>query len=149
MADVENALTVFRFGVEIGGKVAEGSFTRVSGISYSNDVVESRTTGVGGQALTIKKQAGPSRWTPIKLTAAVTTDLSFNDWIKETIEGGIDAARTNWSIIAYDQSESEVARWDLENAWVSDVSYTSLKAGTGDIQQEILTIEHEGIMRTA
>ncbi len=65
------------------------------------------------------------------------------------MEGGIDAARTNWSIVAYDQSESEVARWDLENAWVSDISYTALKAGTGDIQQEILTIEHEGIMRTA
>ena len=146
---MENPLTVARFGVAIDGKVAEGSFTGVQGITYGNEVVESRVTSQGGQLLTIKKQPGNSYWTPITLTVAVTSSLDANAWLKETMDGGIEAARTDWSIIAYDQSESEVARWNLAAAWVSGISYSALDTAASDIQYEIWTVEHEGIERVS
>ncbi len=146
---MENPLTVARFGVEIDGKVSDGKFTAVKGIHHGNEVVESRTTGAGGQALLIRKQPGNAIWSPVELTVAVTSDISANDWIKETMDGGVEGARVDWSLVAYDQSEAEVARWNLEKAWISEVRYSALDAGAGEIQHEIWTVVHEGIFREA
>lgn len=146
---MENPLTVARFGVEIDGKVSEGRFTAVKGIIHGNEVIESRVTGKGGQPLQVIKQPGSAYWSPVELTVAVTNDISANDWIKETMDGGIDSARVDWSIVAYDQTEAEVARWNMEKAWISEIRYSALDAGANDIQYEIWTVVHEGIYREA
>lgn len=146
---MENPLTVARFGVEIDGKVSDGKFTAVKGILHGNEVIETRVTGGGGQPLSVIKQPGSSYWSPVELTVAVTSDISANDWIKETMDGGIDSARVDWSIVAYDQTETEVARWNMERAWISEIRYSTLDAGANDIQYETWTVVHEGIYREA
>lgn len=62
-----------------------------------------------------KKEPNRSYTNPITLKRPFDDDLSIWEWVQNfrTI-GGKDAA-----IIAYDETSSEIARWNLINAWPS------------------------------
>jgi phage tail-like protein len=61
------------------------------------------------------------------------------------IDGKIDEARKNASIVLFDYSLGEIARYNLTNCWPSKVSIATLQAGSNDVLMEECTIVHEGI----
>ena len=63
------------------------------------------------------------------------------------IDGDIDGAQRNGSIVAYDSAGGEVARWNFESGWVSKWSGADFDAGSNDIATESVSITHEGSVR--
>ena len=65
------------------------------------------------------------------------------------VQGKVDDARTNCSIVALNQANEEVARWNLTNAWPSKVTGPDMDAGGTDYMVEEVTIVHEGVERAS
>ena len=65
------------------------------------------------------------------------------------MDGKVDDARTNCSIIAYNQANDEVARWNLENAWPSKIAGPEMDSSGTDLMVEEMTIVHEGLERVS
>ncbi len=147
MADREDPLVAFKFALEIEGKLS-GYFTNVTGIGSETEVIEQKVTGENGETQ-INKIPGRHTWTEITLKRGVTTNLDIWDWRKMVVEGKIDDARTNCSIVALSQDNTETARWNFTNAWPSKVSGPEMDSSGSNIMIEDVTIVHEGLERVS
>ncbi len=148
MAEREDPLVAFKFGLEIEGKLS-GFFTQVSGIGSETEVVQQKVVnGETGETI-IRQIPGRLTWTPVSLKRGVTSNVDIWEWRQMVVDGKIDDARTNCSIIAYSQDNSEIARWNFENAWPSKVTGPEMDAGSTDYMIEDVTIVHEGVERVA
>jgi phage tail-like protein len=146
MADREDPLVAFLFGLEIEGKLS-GFFTNVGGIGSETEVVQQKVVNTETGETIIRQIPGRLTWTPITLKRGVTSQMDIWDWRQAVVEGKIDAARTNCSIIAYNQENKEIARWNLENAWPSKVIGPEMDSGSTNYMIEDVTIVHEGVIR--
>jgi len=68
-------------------------------------------------------------------------------WRKLVEDGKIQDARKNGSIVMYDESLKEIARWNFVRGWPSKISGPQLQADSNAYGIEELTIVHEGIIR--
>jgi phage tail-like protein len=148
MTQREDPLVAFKFGLEIEGKLS-GYFTTVSGIGSETEVVQQKVVNAETGETIIRQIPGRLTWTPVSLKRGVTSQMDIWDWRKMVVQGKIDEARTNCSIIAYAQDNSEIARWNLENAWPSKVVGPELDAGSTNYMIEDVTIVHEGVERVS
>jgi phage tail-like protein len=62
-------------------------------------------------------------------------------------DGKVDSARRDGSVIMFDQTLKEVARWNFERGWPMKVTGPQPKADSNEIGVEELTIAHEYIRR--
>lgn len=137
----------FNYAIEVDGPVkCEGYFTDVSGITSENEVVEHKVVNDKGQE-SVQKIPGRIKYTDITLKWGLTDNLSFWDWRQMVVEGKMDDARANCSIVMFDRDYTPIVRWDIENAWPTKVSGPSLSSGSNEFSVEELTITHEGIKR--
>lgn len=143
----EDPLVGYHFGVEIQG-VVSGYFQEVSGLGSENEVVESKLVNEKGVEVVLK-QPGRLKWENITLKRGITSNLDIWTWRKMVEDGDILSARQNGSIVMFDQSLSEVARWNFENAWPVKVTGPSPKADSNEVGVEELTVAHEFIERVA
>jgi phage tail-like protein len=148
MADIENPLVAFKFGLEIEGKLA-GYFTSVSGVGSENEVIEHKIVDPDTGETIIQKLPGRLTWSDITLKRGVTSSIDIWNWRQEVVDGKVDDARTNCSIIAYNQANEEIARWNLMSAWPSKVTGPEMDAGGTDYMVEDITIVHEGLERVS
>jgi phage tail-like protein len=148
MADREDPLVAFKFGLEIEGKLG-GMFTTVSGIGSESQIVEHKVTNPETGETIIQKIPGRLIWTDVTLKRGVTSNIDVWDWRQQVVDGKVDDARTNCSIVAYNQSNEEIARWNLDAAWPSKVSGPEMDAGSQDYMVEEITIVHEGLTRVS
>jgi phage tail-like protein len=139
-------LTSASFYLDIGGKVT-GFFRECSGLGSESEVVEHKATAKGGFPVIIKVP-GAVKWQNVVLKRGVTNDMEIWNWRKEVEDGKVEKARRDGSIIMFDQTRKEMARWNFTQAWPVKVSGPSLNAGTNEIAIEELTISHEGMKRT-
>jgi phage tail-like protein len=144
----ENPLVAFRFGLEIEGKLT-GYFTEVSGIGSENEVIDHKITDDKTGETIVQKIPGRLTWGDVTLKRGVTSNLDIWEWRQHVVDGNVKDARTNCSIIAYDQENSEVGRWDFENAWPSKVDGPAPKSDSSDLLIEEVTIVHEGLVRVS
>jgi len=63
--------------------------------------------------------------------------------------GDVAGARCDGSVVMYDQTLTEVARWNFQSAWPVKVTGPSVKADGNEIGIEELTIAHEYIERVS
>jgi phage tail-like protein len=147
VADVIDPLVGFNFRLEVE-KVPAGFFTEVAGLGSENDVVEQKTLDPAGHEVVIKVP-GRLKWGDIVLKRGITNDMKIWQWRQEVIDGKMDKARANCSIIMQDRTYADVARWDFQNAWPSKVSGPTLKSDSSEFGIEELTLVHEGIARTS
>jgi phage tail-like protein len=129
-----DSLSANEFAIEIDGERASGIF-KVSGlVSFKLDV---RTT-------TSLKEIKE----PFKIVKMVQRDpnLPFNRWLRETQAAKADIVRPTRTIavIAIDDGV-ETRRWTVNNAWVSEVSYSEFNTGSGELIEETLTIQWDSI----
>ena len=145
-ADREDPLTAFKFGLEVEGKLT-GYFTKVHGIGSISEVVEHKVSHPDTGETLIQQIPGRLTWTPVTLERGITANMDVWEWRQMVVDGNVDDARTNCSIVAYNQANEEIARWNLENAWPSAVSGPMSDEDAADYMIETIVIVHEGMVR--
>lgn len=148
MADREDPLVAFKFGLEIEGKLS-GLFTTVSGIGSETEVVSQKVVNPDTGETIIQQIPGRLTWTPVTLKRGVTSSMDIWEWRQSVVQGDIEGARTNCSIIAYSQDNTEIARWNFENAWPSKVVGPEMDSSSTTYMMEDVTIVHEGVERVS
>ena len=138
-------LVGFHYAIEVQG-VVTGYFTECSGIGSENEVIEHKIVDEKGRE-TIQKLPGRLKWQDVTLKRGITDNMDIWDWRDEVVQGKVDDARRNGSVVMFNQSLQEVARWNFENAWPSKVSGPSMKSDSNEFGVEELVITHEGLYR--
>jgi phage tail-like protein len=95
----------------------------------------------------IQKIPGRLKWENITLKRGITDNMDIWKWREKVVQGQVNDARSNGSIIMYNQGLEEVARWNFENAWPLKVSGPSMKSDSNEFGIEELVITHEGLYR--
>jgi phage tail-like protein len=143
--DREDPLAGFHFALEVQG-VIEGYFTEVSGLGSETEVIDHKVVNAKGIQEVIKVP-GRLKWSDITMKRGITSSLDIWDWRKMVEDGKVDDARRDGSVIMFDQTLTQVARWNFQKAWPVKVSGPSLKSDSNDLVVEELTITHEHIER--
>ncbi len=145
MTDRKDPLVGFHYAIEVEGQVS-GYFTECSGIGSEHEVIEHKVVDSKGRE-NIMKIPGRLKWENITLKRGITDNMDIWDWRDMVVNGQVDGARRNGSIVMFDQSLSEVARWNFENAWPLKVSGPTVKSDSNEFAVEELVITHEGLYR--
>jgi phage tail-like protein len=147
MASREDPLTGFHFAVDVQG-VIKGFFTECSGLGSEHEVIEHKVVNETGQEVVLKIP-GRLKWENITLKRGITSSMDIWDWRKEVTDGNVDSARRDGSIVMFDQTLNEVARWNFERAWPIKVTGPTPKTDSNELGIEELTLGHEGIERVS
>jgi phage tail-like protein len=138
-------LTTFSFHVELDG-VDIGAFKEASGLESETEIIEHKEVSSKGK-MVIRKVPGAMKFSDITLKKSIDQGTELWQWRKEVQNGEIDGARRNGSIVLYDSTHSEVARWNFFSGWPSKWSGADLNAGEDSVAVEEITITHEGLER--
>jgi phage tail-like protein len=141
----EDPLVGFHFMVDIQGQVT-GYFTECSGLGSETETIEHKVVNEGGVEV-VMKIPGRLKWENIVLKRGITSDMQIWTWRAMVENGKVGEARSDGSIVMFDQGLAEVARWNFQNAWPVKVTGPSVKSDGNEIGVEELTIAHEYIVR--
>ena len=145
MAQTRDPLVGFHYAIEVQG-VVTGYFTECSGIGSEHEIIEHKIVDEKGREL-IQKIPGRLKWENVTFKRGITENMDIWDWRETVVQGQVDDARRNGSIVMFNQSLKEVARWNFENAWPLKVSGPSMKADSNEFGIEELVLTHEGLYR--
>lgn len=140
-------LVGYHFHVEIDG-ISQAQFKECSGLESSSEVIEYKEANKSGVTV-VRKQPGALKYSDIVLKRGVTDVMELWDWRKQVEQGKVNDARKNGSIVLYNQSDSEVARWNFVDGWPSKLSGPQANADGNEVALEELTITHEGLERVS
>ena len=143
MSDHDAEYLGSQFGLEIDG-VELARFTGIAGLGYESEVVTFQDTLADGKIVT-RKRPGRISFPDIVLKRGLSADNALVDWYQTVVNGSVE--RKSGSVVIYDQTSSEVGRWNFENAWISKWSASDLDAGSDDVMIEEITISHENMER--
>lgn len=146
MADHEDPLVSFHFAVDIQG-VIQGFFTECSGLGSETEIVEHKVVKDGVEV--VMKIPGRLKWENIVMKRGITSNMDIWTWRKQVETGDVAGARRDGSIVMFDQTLAEVARWNFIRGWPSKVTGPSVKSDSNEIGVEELTITHEYIERVS
>ena len=147
MPDNKDPLVSAWFGVEFQGEVV-GAFKECTGLGSENEVVEYKASGQKGEFV-IHKVPGRMKWNNIVLKRGITDAMDMWKWRKLIEEGNVETARKNGSIIMYDTTAKEIARWNFVRAWPSKLTGPTANAGSNEVGIEEMEITHEGYERVS
>ena len=138
MADQEYPLVGYHFFVEVQGKLL-GAFREATGLTSESEKIEYKASGPKGEEFTVT-QPGRTKYPDIVLKRGMTSNTDMWKWRKEIEDGKFKETKKNGSIVLYDQSHNEVARWNFENAWPLKVEGPGLNSGNNEVAVESLTL---------
>ncbi|WP_066463910.1 phage tail protein [Sanguibacter suarezii] len=142
------------FFLEIDGAVIS-SLMSVSGLDIEVTVSTSKQSGTGGAQEEIKSLGATTAAPELNLTRVAPLDspsdkmwMWFND-IRGTGLVATDRAggRKNGSIVLYDSSRKEVARFNFFNSWPSKISTDQLSVDSTEVVKETITLQCERLER--
>jgi phage tail-like protein len=140
------AITASRFSITVDGyEIA--SFSELQGIKTELKTTEFVESGDNG-LVQMNIPATPVL-ASIVLKRAQTTDPQMWAWHEAARFGQMGAARKSCSLVMYDAANEPVARYHLENAWPSKIELGALRAGSGDVLSETVTIVCDHLQRAA
>jgi phage tail-like protein len=132
-----------RFGLELEGQLA-GFFDSVENIGSEHDVIKHKIVDEQGMEVEMKTP-GNLAWLDITLSRGMSSDDSLWGWRQQIVDDGIEQARMDCSIIAFDRANQELARWNLVEAWPSRL-VVPLGGGAKHAPLiEELTLVHQGL----
>jgi phage tail-like protein len=140
-------LVSYHFHVEIDG-ITKAQFKDCSGLDSESEVIEYKEANKDGVTV-VKKIPGALRYSDITLRRGITDVMELWDWRKQVEQGDVDKARRNGSIVLYDQSNNEIARWNFVDGWPRKVSGPRFSADANEIAIEEMAIAHEGMERVS
>ena len=129
------------FGLDIDGNVMN-TVMEISGLKLEQDVIELKQNTPDGKYM-IKKLPGRPKAGEVTLTRGLTSDTSFEDWVKKSHFGQMAAARKGGAIIVFDYEGTPIKRYKMTNAWPKSLEIGSLKAGDTSVLTEKITITYE------
>jgi phage tail-like protein len=132
----------FRFQVEIDG-ISNAGFSEVSGFDSTSDVIEYRE---GHDPSHVRKLPGLTKVGDVTLKWGLTDDTRLFAWRQEIVDGTV--TRKTVYIIALDETGTERARWQCDNAWPSKLDTPDFNAKGNDVAISTLTISCEEVKRT-
>jgi phage tail-like protein len=130
----------YNFLVEIDG-IAKGSFTEVSGLDCTTDVIEYREGNAPEN--TARKLVGLRKFTNIALKRGYTSDLSLWNWYDAVAQGNLH--RATGSITLLDEQRNPVLVWKFKRGWPCKYEGPHLNAKSSEVAIETLEICHEGL----
>src|ERR1700730_13896467 len=137
---------VFLFMVELKSGIAVGNFQQVSGLGQTQDVIEHKASTATGKAV-VQKIPGYVNYSDIVLKRGLTEDKSAWEGRQKSVDGKVNDARTDGSVVAYNQAHEESARWNFKNAWPTKIATTAVKADGKEVVMEEVTLAVEGLER--
>ncbi len=133
-----------KFEVKFGSKLA-GSFRECTVVSAETEPAEYKFAENG--VMGYYAEPGRLKYGRITLKRGLTADNQAWAWRKEVEDGNVKSARTNGSIIMYDQDNTVVATYNFINAWPLKVSGPAPNANSSDIAMEEIEIISESISK--
>ena len=130
-AKAADPLTGFHYALDVQGMV-KGYFTEAYNIGSEHEVIERRVVTKQGKE-TVMKLPGRLKISDIILKRGITNNMDLWKWRQEVVDGKVDSVRRDGSLIMFDKSLKEVARWNFERAWPLKVSGPSPKADSNEI----------------
>lgn len=131
------------FMLELNG--ISGYFMSVDGLGSETELIEQKLVDEQGIAIN-RRIPGRLTWGDITLKRGLTTNIDFFEWMKEAIADP-SSARRDGSIILYNHTMTEIARWNFEKAWPSKVTGPSFAADSSEVMVEEIVLVHEYIER--
>jgi phage tail-like protein len=116
-------------------------FTGCSGISLEYDVTTFKEGN--GEMVIERKRPGKPKYSEVVLKRGFTPDDTLYKWFDDVVKAKDETPYKTGSIVIYDRTQTEVARFNLEQCWPSKLSVSDLSAGSDEVMVEELTIQHE------
>ena len=138
-----DSVVVHNFALQIDGVQVE-YLSAISGLSNKQDVIQHVQNSMNGKPV-IRKMPGISQGGEVTVTRGRTQSGAFTQWIQTSLQGDMANARKNVSIIAQDYEGSEVARYNLVNAWCCETAYSDMTAGQAQVYEDKVTITYEDL----
>ena len=142
------------FFLEIDGEVVTALMS-VSGLDVEVSVSTSQQTGKDGKQQLIKTLGATTAAPDLTLTRVAPAKMDDDKlwkWFNDIREKGIAAAdrssnRKNGSVVLYDHTHAELARFNFFNGWPSKISTDQLSVDSSDALKETITITIERLSR--
>ncbi|MEV4847612.1 phage tail protein [Micromonospora matsumotoense] len=131
------------FGLEVDSIIIR-QITEVSGLKMEQDVIEYKSNTADGKFV-VRKAPGAPKAGEVTLTRGLTSDNSFERWIKDCRFGKMGDARKGGAIIVFDYEGFPIKRYKLTNAWAKSLEISSLKAGDTSVLTEKLVVTYEAM----
>jgi phage tail-like protein len=147
-------LLATNFFLEIDGEVID-TLSEVSGLDVELEVADVTQRSATGQYVQHKAFSKP-KWvgelTVKRIAPLDATKDNMWTWFNKIRNKGMsadnrDGNRKNGSIVIYDTTMKEIARWNFTDAWPSKISQDSLTVGSNDPISESITLQHEKLER--
>lgn len=134
--------SAYNFKVEIQG-VTEGHFTECSGLGVKVPAISYREAG---NSQVVHRLPGPVEYADITLRYGLTSSRQLWDWFMAVVQGNVERRNISIVLMAND-GMTEVARWNLINAWVAEWRGTPLDAMGREAAIETMTLVFETLER--
>lgn len=132
----------FNFKMEVQG-ITEGHFTEVSGLEAR---VVPITYREAGNSQVVHYVPGRTEFGAITFRYGLTKSRELYDWFMSGVKGKVQ--RKNISVVLLDSDgATEVLRWNLVNAWVTEWRGAVLDAQSHEVAIETLTLVCETLDR--
>ena len=106
-----------RFALDVDG-VVSAFFESATGFNNQHEVITH--TAVDDKGVTVfHKIPGTMTYDDITLSRGITDSLALWEWRQKVIDGDVEGARANGSIIMYNQAMDEMARFNFYGGWPS------------------------------
>lgn len=147
-------LIATNFFLEIKGEVVD-SLSEVSGLDVELEIAEVTQRSEKGMYVQHKAYSKP-KWTGELSVKRIAPNDSSSDqmwkWFEQIRQHGMSVdnrggERKDGSIVIYDTTMKEIARWNFYAAWPSKISQDSLTVGSNDPVTETITLQHEKLER--
>jgi phage tail-like protein len=142
------------FFLEIDGSVVS-ILSSVSGLDIEMEVVSIEQAGANGKVQVVKT-LGKANKAPdlslVRMAPPVMTDDKLWGWFNDIRDKGILLSdRTNnrksGSIVMYDSTNAEIARFNFTNGWPSKIATDQLSVESNDPVKETITLTVESLAR--
>jgi len=140
--------TAYEFGLEIEG-IESATFEKLEGGDITIAVIKHDIVYETGESTTLFIP-GTTSFGEFTLTSFITANMEIISWLALASSGDIVQARRNGSVIlrgSENNTLTDLARWNFENAWPSKIAGFSLKKDLSQLADLKLTIHAESIER--
>jgi len=143
--DAMDPISAHQFALEIQG-ITEATFREASGFGSEHQIIEQKEQTAKGNTV-IRKIPGTLKWQNITLKRGMTSNTEMWKWRQQVIDGKIESARLDGSVVGYDEDGNEKIRYNFRRGWPSKWESTAMNAGGNEPVIETIEITHEGLER--
>jgi len=142
------------FFLEIDGAVVS-ILASVSGLDVEMEVASTQQVGKDGKSQTIKTLAGRNKAPDLQLVRMAPADSTQDKlwtWFNDIRTKGFQQSnrtsnRKSGSVVMYDSTHTEVARFNFTNGWPSKIATDQLSVDSNDPVKETITLTIETLAR--